>query len=179
MDRLARHFLHRNPDTMKDAELLELLLRFAVPEPEALGAPPAGALSEPRLHSGGRRRRACGSRGHDARLRRASAPSAGIAAAVSHRAFRPGNAAGGQHVLRQLSAALLLRCKGRDRVSSHAGRHRQGALLPPDRPRQRQLRQRSRAPAGAGGAERRMPPPSCWHTIIPPVSRFPRARTST
>ena len=36
MDRLARHFLHRNPDTMKDAELLELLLRFAVPEPEAL-----------------------------------------------------------------------------------------------------------------------------------------------
>lgn len=36
MDRLARHFLHRNPDTMKDAELLELLLRFVVSEPEAL-----------------------------------------------------------------------------------------------------------------------------------------------
>jgi len=36
MDRLARHLLHRNPDTMKDAELLELLLRFAVQEPEAL-----------------------------------------------------------------------------------------------------------------------------------------------
>ncbi len=36
MDRLARHLLHGNPDTMKDAELLELLLRFAVPDPNAL-----------------------------------------------------------------------------------------------------------------------------------------------
>lgn len=32
MDRLARHLLQRNPDTLKDAELLELLLRFAVGE---------------------------------------------------------------------------------------------------------------------------------------------------
>ena len=35
MDRLARHLLQRNPDTLKDAELLELLLRFAVDESEA------------------------------------------------------------------------------------------------------------------------------------------------
>lgn len=35
MDRLARHLLQRNPDTLKDEELLELLLRFAVSEEEA------------------------------------------------------------------------------------------------------------------------------------------------
>ena len=35
MDRLARHLLQRNPDTLKDAELLELLLRFAVGETNA------------------------------------------------------------------------------------------------------------------------------------------------
>ena len=35
MDRLARHLLQRNPDTLKDAELLELLLRFAVGENDA------------------------------------------------------------------------------------------------------------------------------------------------
>lgn len=35
MDRLARHLLQRNPDTLKDTELLELLLRFAVGESEA------------------------------------------------------------------------------------------------------------------------------------------------
>ncbi len=32
MDRLARHLLQHNPDTLKDAELLELLLRYAVPQ---------------------------------------------------------------------------------------------------------------------------------------------------
>ena len=35
MDRLARHLLQRNPDTLKDAELLERLLRFAVGETNA------------------------------------------------------------------------------------------------------------------------------------------------
>lgn len=35
MDRLARHLLQRNPDTLKDAELLELLLRFGVGETNA------------------------------------------------------------------------------------------------------------------------------------------------
>ena len=35
MDRLARHLLQRNPDTLKDAELLELLLRFVVGETNA------------------------------------------------------------------------------------------------------------------------------------------------
>ncbi len=35
MDRLARHLLQRNPDTLKDAELLELLLRYAVPQDAA------------------------------------------------------------------------------------------------------------------------------------------------
>lgn len=35
MDRLARHLLQRNPDTLKDAELLELLLRYVVPQDAA------------------------------------------------------------------------------------------------------------------------------------------------
>lgn len=35
MDRLARHLLQHNPDTLKDAELLELLLRYAVPQDAA------------------------------------------------------------------------------------------------------------------------------------------------
>ena len=35
MDRLARHLLQHNPDTLKDAELLELLLRYVVPQDAA------------------------------------------------------------------------------------------------------------------------------------------------